>query len=135
MWLCFKMNSDTLLSPSKTNGHSKNLENGFPLMPTSKENHCGPSSDVRYTSVPTNPTTARGTPSSYCYIKETELNINNNTKNRKSLESISFITQKSENRVNNDLSSLQKDSRTKCEKCALYSSIFGIIFVLSAIIW
>lgn len=129
------MNSDTLLSPSKTNGHSKNLENGFPLMPTSKENHCGPSSDVRYTSVPTNPTTARGTPSSYCYIKETELNTNNYTRNKKSLESISFITQKSENRVNNDLSSLQKDSRTKCEKCALYSSIFGIIFVLSAIIW
>ena len=129
------MNSDTLLSPSKTNGHSIKLENGFPLMPTSKENHCGPSSDVRYTSVPTNPTTARGTPSSYCYIKETELNINNYTKNKKSLESISFITQKSENRVNNDLSSLQKDSRTKCEKCALYSSIFGIIFVLSAIIW
>ena len=129
------MNSDTLLSPSKTNGHSKNLENGFPLMPTSKENHCGPSSDVRYTSVPTNPTTARGTPSSYCYIKETELNTNNYTRNKKSLESISFITQKSENRGNNDLSSLQKDSRTKCEKCALYSSIFGIIFVLSAIIW
>ena len=129
------MNSDTLLSPSKTNGHSKNLENGFPLMPTSKENHCGPSSDVRYTSVPTNPTTARGTPSSYCYIKETELNTNNYTKNKKSLESISFITQKSENRVNDDISSLQKDSRTKCEKCALYSSIFGIIFVLSAIIW
>ena len=129
------MISDTLLSPSKTNGHSKNLENGFPLMPTSKENHCGPSSDVRYTSVPTNPTTARGTPSSYCYIKETELNTNNYTRNKKSLESISFITQKSENRVNNDLSSLQKDSRTKCEKCALYSSIFGIIFVLSAIIW
>ena len=129
------MNSDTLLSPSKTNGHSKNLENGFPLMPTSKENHCGLSSDVRYTSVPTNPTTARGTPSSYCYIKETELNTNNYTRNKKSLESISFITQKSENRVNNDLSSLQKDSRTKCEKCALYSSIFGIIFVLSAIIW
>ena len=129
------MNSDTLLSPSKTNGHSKNLENGFPLMPTSKENHCGPSSDVRYTSVPTNPTTARGTPSSYCYIKETELNTNNYTRNKKSLESTSFITQKSENRVNNDLSSLQKDSRTKCEKCALYSSIFGIIFVLSAIIW
>ena len=129
------MNSDTLLSTSKSNGHSKNLENGFPLMPTSKENHCGPSSDVRYTSVPTNPTTARGTPSSYCYIKETELNTNNYTRNKKSLESISFITQKSENRVNNDLSSLQKDSRTKCEKCALYSSIFGIIFVLSAIIW
>ena len=129
------MNSDTLLSPSKTNGHSKNLENGFPLMPTSKENHCGPSSDVRYTSVPTNPTTARGTPSSYCYIKETELNTNNYTRNKKSLESISFITQKSDNRVNNDLSSLQKDTRTKCEKCALYSSIFGIIFVLSAIIW
>ena len=129
------MNSDTLLSPSKTNGHSKNLENGFPLMPTSKENHCGPSSDVRYTSVPTKPTPARGTPSSYCYIKETELNTNNYTRNKKSLESTSFITQKSENRVNNDLSSLQKDSRTKCEKCALYSSIFGIIFVLSAIIW
>ena len=129
------MNSDTLLRPSKTNGHSKNLENGFPLMPTPKENHCGPSSDVRYTSVPTNPTTARGTPSSYCYIKETELNTNNYTKNKKSLESISFITQKSENRVNDDISSLQKDSRTKCEKCALYSSIFGIIFVLSAIIW
>ena len=104
-------------------------------MPTSKENHCGPSSDVRYTSVPTNPTTARGTPSSYCYIKETELNTNNYTRNKKSLESISFITQKSDNRVNNDLSSLQKDTRTKCEKCALYSSIFGIIFVLSAIIW
>ena len=129
------MNSDTLLSPSKTNGHSKNLENGFPLMPTSKENHCGPSSDVRYTSVPTNPTTARGTPSSYCYIKDTELNTNNYTRNKKSLESISFITQKSENRVNDDISSLQKDIRTKCEKCALYSSIFGIIFVLSAIIW
>ena len=104
-------------------------------MATSKENHCGPSSDVRYTSVPTNPTTARGTSSSYCYIKETELNTNNYTKNKKSLESISFITQKSENRVNDDISSLQKDTRTKCEKCALYSSIFGIIFVLSAIIW
>ena len=104
-------------------------------MATSKENHCGPSSDVRYTSVPTNPTTAHGTSSSYCYIKETELNTNNYTKNKKSLESISFITQKSENRVNDDISSLQKDTRTKCEKCALYSSIFGIIFVLSAIIW
>ena len=129
------MNSDALLSTSKSNGHSKNLENGFPLMPTSIGNHGGPSPDVRYTSVPTNPTTARGTQSSYCYSKETEVNTNNYKCNKKSSESISFITQKSENRVNDDRSSLQKDSRTKCEKCALYSSIFGIIFVLSAIIW
>ena len=53
---------------------------------------------------------------------------------KKSLESVSFIPQRGENNCAHELT-LQKDTRTNCEKVALYSAIVGLIFVLSAIIW
>lgn len=121
----------TVTTNSKTsanrNGHSAVIENGYP--------HSLPSTKVddgrKYAGVPTNSSHNNGMSNK---VKEINVNGTSTAWTKKSLETVSFIPQRGENNCAHELT-LQKDTRTNCEKVALYSAIVGLIFVLSAIIW
>ena len=135
------MHSTKSVTTNKSNGHYMTVENGYqpPLtaahIPASKSPHIlmpnayqQKESEGRYTLVPTNTVIPSKTSTT---VKEVD--IKGMTWNKKSSESVSFIPQNGEN-CGHDLS-LKKDTRTKCDKCALYSAFVGLTFVLSAIIW
>ena len=116
-----------MASTRNNNGRCITVANGHPQGPGATKIDDG----RKYTNVPTNS-------SQNCKIsnKVKEINMNNSATawTKKSLETVSFIPSRGENNCAHELS-LQKDTRTNCEKCALYSAIVGLIFVLSAIIW
>ena len=116
-------------SKSSTNGHGHYamVGNGYPHpLPSTKID------DGRiYAGVPTSSSHNNGMTN-----KVREINVNGTATawTKKSLENVSFIPQRGENNCAHELT-LQKDTRTNCEKFALYSAIVGLVFVLSAIIW
>ena len=114
-------------SSRNTNGHCIMVANGHHQAPTSTKIDDG----RKYTGVPTN-----SSQNSKMSNKVKEININGASTawTKKSSETVSFLPSRGENNCSHELT-LQKDTRTNCEKCALYSAIVGLIFVLSAIIW
>ena len=135
------MRSNKSVTTNKSNGHYMTVENGYQPaltaapMSASKSPHMlmpnayqQKESDGRYTIVSTNTVLPSKTTNT---VKEVD--IKGMAWNKKSSESVSFIPQNGDNCVH-DLS-LKKDTRTKCDKCALYSAFVGLTFVLSAIIW
>jgi len=115
-----------MASTRNNNGRCITVANGHPQGPGATKIDDG----RKYTNVPTN-----SSQSSKISNKVKEINMNNSATawTKKSLETVSFIPSRGENNCAHELS-LQKDTRTNCEKCALYSAIVGLIFVLSAII-
>ena len=133
------MHSTKSVTTDKNNGHYMTVENGYNPEPTHLSAPKSPhmlmsntyrqeESEVRYTMVPSNTVLPSKTSNT---VKE--INTKGMEWNKKSSESVSFIPQMGENRVP-DLS-LNKDRRTKCEKCVHASAFIGLTFVLSSVIW
>ena len=121
-------------SSRTTNGHCIKVENGHPQNQATTKIEDG----RIYTGVPTNSF------QNHKISNKVKDKIGNGTDRvmngaatawKKSSETLSFIPQRGDNNCAHENISLQKDTRTNCEKCALYSAIVGLIFVLSAIIW
>ena len=110
------------------------VENGYPHMPISNALHEDQSS-TNHKAVTSASSIKKHKPSS-TQVKDMSLKgVPSTSRSNKSFEMVAFIPQKGENNNCVHDVGLQKDTRTKCEKCALYSAIVGLIFVLSAIIW
>ena len=128
------------MNPSKPDRTKPNtnqyimVENGYPHMPISNTFHEEESSTNHKVIISASSTNKQKPPSSQ--VKDMNLKgVTSASKSNKSFEMVSFIPQKGENNNCVHDAGLKKDTRTKCEKCALYSAIVGLIFVLSAIIW
>ena len=110
------------------------VENGYSHMPISNTLHEEQSS-TNHKTVTSDSSINKHKPSS-SQVKDMSLNgVTSTSKSNKSFEMVSFLPQKGENNNCVHDGGLQKDTRTKCEKCALYSAIVGLILVLSAVIW
>ena len=110
------------------------VENGYPHMPISNSlQEEQPSTNHK--TVTSASSVNKHKPSS-THVRDMSLKgVTSTSKSNKSFEMVSFIPQQGENNSCVHDVGLQKDKRTTCEKCALYSAIVGLIFVLSAIIW